>query len=58
LASVARSQATAATGDGRGIVAASSDGLDSGFGGRLYASMHTAATAWAVLAAMRTNPFR
>lgn len=50
-------QASAPNADGRGIVAASSDGLDSGFGDLVYASLHTGTTAWALLAALRVNPF-
>lgn len=45
-------------GDGRGIVAASSDGLDTGFGDLYYASLHTGATAWYLLALTGSNPFR
>jgi hypothetical protein len=43
--------------DGKGIVSASSDGLDTGFGDLYYASLHTGATAWYLLAATGTNPF-
>ncbi len=45
-------------GDKRGIVAASSDGLDTGYGDLYYASLHTGATAWTALALMNSNPFR
>ncbi|MFT2693986.1 hypothetical protein [Clavibacter zhangzhiyongii] len=45
-------------GDGKGVVSASSDGLDTGFGDIYYASLHTGATAWFLLAATLTNPFR
>ncbi|MFZ3493303.1 hypothetical protein ACODT5_08760 [Streptomyces sp. 5.8] len=44
--------------DGYGIVAASRDGLDTGMGDLYYASLHTGATAWFLLAARNTNPFR
>ncbi|CAA9388308.1 MAG: hypothetical protein AVDCRST_MAG35-261 [uncultured Quadrisphaera sp.] len=58
MASAERAQATAANGDGRGLVAASSDGLDTGFGDLYYASLHTGATAWYLMAAKGYNPFR
>ncbi len=47
-----------AQGDGGGIPAASSDGLDTGFGDLYYRSFHTGATAWYLLAAQTSNPFR
>jgi hypothetical protein len=43
--------------DGKGIVSASSDGLDTGFGDLYYAALHLGATAWYLLAAHVTNPF-
>ncbi|MET0976359.1 MAG: hypothetical protein ABWX82_11880, partial [Leifsonia sp.] len=52
-----RAQAVAPNADGRGIVASSSDGLDSGFGDLVYASLHTGTTAWALFAALQVNPF-
>lgn len=58
LSSVELAQRTAPNGDGRGIVAASTDGLDSGFGDKYYASLHTGATAWYLLAVTGANPFR
>jgi len=58
LASVALAQSQADDGDGRGIVAASSDGLDTGFGDLYYSSLHTGATAWYLLALSGYNPFR
>jgi len=58
LGNIAEAQATAVNGDGRGIPAASSDGLDTGFGDLYYASLHTGATAWYLLAAQGWNPFR
>ncbi|TDD62189.1 hypothetical protein E1263_04750 [Kribbella antibiotica] len=57
LASLRDAQTRAPNADGRGIVAASSDGLDTGFGDLYYASLHTGATAWYLLAAQGTNPF-
>ncbi|SNY38742.1 hypothetical protein [Paractinoplanes atraurantiacus] len=58
LWNIGRAQATTPHGDGRGIPAASSDGLDTGFGDLYYASLHTGATAWYLLAALGRNPFR
>jgi len=51
-------QRDAPNGDGKGIVATSTDGLDSGFGDLYYASLHTGTTAWYLLAAVGDNPFR
>ena len=51
-------QRTSPNGDGKGIVATSTDGLDSGFGDKYYASLHTGATAWYLLAVTGYNPFR
>ena len=56
--SIETAQKQEPNGDGRGIVAASSDGLDTGFGDLYYASLHTGATAWFLLAATDTNPFQ
>ncbi|WP_436532921.1 hypothetical protein [Actinoplanes sp. HUAS TT8] len=47
-----------AQGPNGGIPAASSDGLDTGFGDLYYRSFHTGATAWYLLAAQTSNPFR
>ncbi len=58
LASLRDAQRRAPNADGKGIVAASSDGLDTGFGDLYYASLHTGATAWYLLAATVANPFR
>lgn len=57
LDSIRLGQRDAANGDGKGIVATSTDGLDSGFGDLYYASLHTGATAWYLLAAAGDNPF-
>ena len=58
LESIRLGQRDAANGDGKGIVATSTDGLDSGFGDLYYASLHTGATAWYLLAAAGDNPFQ
>ncbi|WP_226533732.1 hypothetical protein [Microbacterium paraoxydans] len=57
LSSIRLAQRDAPNGDGKGIVATSNDGLDSGFGDLYYASLHTGATAWYLLAAAGSNPF-
>lgn len=58
MATLERAQAQAPNADGRGLVAASSDGLVTGFGDTYDASLHTGATAWYLLAALGANPFR
>lgn len=50
-------QSTAPNHDGNGIVAASHDGLNTGDGDKYYASLHTGATAWYVLALQKRDPF-
>ncbi|MGW6412889.1 Tat pathway signal sequence domain protein [Streptomyces vinaceus] len=57
LRSLRAAQAHAPNTDGRGLVAASSDGLSTGGGDTLYASPHTGTTAWFILAAQGVNPF-
>ncbi len=57
LATLRAAQARAPHADGYGIVAASSDGLRTGDGDTLYASLHTGTTAWFALAAQGANPF-
>ncbi|MEV7782168.1 RICIN domain-containing protein [Kitasatospora sp. NPDC088351] len=51
-------QTSAPNNDGHAIVAASSDGLETGQGDLYYASRHTGATAWYLLAGSGANPFR
>jgi hypothetical protein len=58
MTNIQRAQAGATNGDRHGVVAASSDGLDTGFGDLYYASLHTGATAWYLMAAKGFNPFR
>jgi hypothetical protein len=43
--------------DGRGIIAASRNGLSDCGGGSYYASLHTGATAWYILAVAKIDPF-
>ncbi|MEV4561031.1 Tat pathway signal sequence domain protein [Kitasatospora sp. NPDC049285] len=57
LTSLQSAQATAPHADGNGLVAASGDGLDTGYGDTYYASLHTGATAWYILAGEQANPF-
>ncbi|MFF9341123.1 MULTISPECIES: Tat pathway signal sequence domain protein [unclassified Streptomyces] len=57
LATLRAAQAHAPNADGYGIVAASSDGLRTGDGDTLYASLHTGTTAWFALAAQGADPF-
>jgi hypothetical protein len=56
LETIRLAQRSAPNADGAGIVAASRDGLRTGDGGSYYASLHTGATAWYLLAAQRVNP--
>jgi hypothetical protein len=57
LATIRLAQTAGANADGRGIIAASKDGLSDCEGGAYFASLHTGATAWYLLAATATNPF-
>jgi hypothetical protein len=57
LADVAHAQASAPHNDGLGIVAASKNGLRTCEGERFYASLHTGATAWYLLALLGADPF-
>jgi hypothetical protein len=50
-------QAHGLNNDGLGIIAASRDGLSDCGGGFYYASLHTGATAWYILAVRRVDPF-
>jgi hypothetical protein len=54
---LAQAQATPPFGDGFGIVAASRDGLTSGFDFAYFRRRHVGATAWNVLAQLVFNPF-
>ncbi|MBV9570393.1 MAG: hypothetical protein JO056_04040 [Alphaproteobacteria bacterium] len=59
LADVEIGQANAPNADGKGVVAASKDGLETGDGAdKYYASLHIGATAWYCLAKQAANPFR
>ncbi len=50
-------QQTATNGDGEGIVAASHDGLSTGFGFEYFGRLHTGATSWNVFAQLGVNPY-
>lgn len=58
IATLQKAQNHALNANGAGIVAASRDGLNTGQGDLYYASLHTGATAWYVVAAKGGNPFR
>jgi hypothetical protein len=57
LADVRSAQASGPNTDGLGIIAASKNRLSDCDGDYYYASLHTGATAWYILAATRTDPF-
>jgi hypothetical protein len=58
LGDVAHAQAVGKHTDGLGIIAASKNGLRTCEGERYYASLHTGATAWYLLALQAADPFR
>jgi hypothetical protein len=58
LADVATAQVRGRNADGLGIIASSKNGLRDCDGGRYYASLHTGATSWYVLAFQSADPFR
>lgn len=57
LADIYYAQAHGPDSDGRGIIAASRNGLGDCAGNSFYASLHTGATAWYILAAKKIDPF-
>jgi hypothetical protein len=57
LADIYYAQAHGPNSDGRGIIAASRNGLGDCAGGSYYASLHTGTTAWYILAAKKIDPF-
>jgi len=57
LTELRRVQKSAKDADGRGLVAASRDGLDTGFGWKYYARPHLGATAWFIFAERGFNPY-
>jgi hypothetical protein len=58
LRSVQLAQTKAQNHDGKGIVAASKDGLRTGDGDKYYAALHIGATSWYCIAAQAGNPLR
>ena len=52
-----RAQQTSPVGDGRGIAAASHDGLSTGFNFKYFRRLHVGATAWTVFGQLEFNPF-
>jgi hypothetical protein len=57
LADVAHAQAAGKHSDGLGVIAASKNGLRTCEGERYFASLHTGATAWYLLALQSADPF-
>jgi hypothetical protein len=58
LADIAHAQSAGPHTDGMGIIASSKNGLRTCEGERYYASLHTGATAWYLLALQAADPFR
>jgi hypothetical protein len=58
LRAIEYAQKNASHADGLGIVAASRDGLQTGFGDQYFCALHTGATAWYCIAKLGANPFR
>jgi hypothetical protein len=58
LADIAHAQSSGKHTDGQGIIAASKDGLRTCEGERYFASLHTGATAWYLLALAGADPFK
>jgi hypothetical protein len=57
IVALERAQTTAPHGNGKGLVAASRDGLTTGFDWKYYTRLHIGATAWLLFARMQYNPF-
>ena len=57
LSDIEYAQSNGPNNDGLGIIAASKDGLSDCDGGFYYASLHTGATAWNILASQQIDPF-
>jgi hypothetical protein len=57
LADIARAQSGGKHTDGQGIIAASKDGLSTCEGEHYFASLHTGATSWYLLALAHADPF-
>jgi hypothetical protein len=57
ITAIEYAQKNAANANGKGIVAASRDGLQTGFGDQYFASLHVGATAWYAMVKLGVNPF-
>jgi hypothetical protein len=57
LADIAHAQSSGKHSDGQGIIAASKDGLSTCEGERYFASLHTGATSWYLMALAHADPF-
>jgi len=58
LADIEHAQSSGLNNDGKGIIAASKNGLKDCEGDRYFASLHTGASAWYLLALRSADPFR
>jgi hypothetical protein len=58
LSTIELAQTSGLNNDGLGIIAASKNGLRDCDGDAYFASLHVGATAWYVMAASKTNPFK
>lgn len=57
LAELKRIQKSGPNTDGKGLVAATRDGLDTGFGWKYFTRPHLGATSWFIFATRRFNPY-
>jgi hypothetical protein len=57
LAELTKAQVSATNANGKGIVAASHDGVTTGFGWQYFSRLHVGTTAWYIFAELGYNPF-
>ncbi|HEV2376588.1 MAG TPA: hypothetical protein VGS19_30985 [Streptosporangiaceae bacterium] len=57
LTDIQHAQTNGLNNDGLGIIAASINGLSDCDGGQYFASLHTGATSWYIMASLKVNPF-
>jgi len=57
LSELRRAQESATNANGKGIVAASHDGVTTGFDWEYFSRLHIGATAWYIFAEMKCNPY-
>jgi hypothetical protein len=57
LSELRKAQESAANNNGKGIVAASHDGVTTGFGWEYFSRLHIGATSWYIFAEMEYNPY-